>query len=198
MSAASTAFSEIDRHVAANLRYLREKAGLSQGELAQRMSDHGFGFTQATVWKIESGQRPVKLSEAVALSHALQLSPWINLVAEPEVTRHQADLTAASRRVSAAHDVLKEAAKAYLQEQINLSYSVRAAQDAGIAVNEVQTSWLDIPAERVVIEARVASDHEEEVLKQQDDTVNAIMEALREHGYEPPRPEAWVESGKSS
>jgi hypothetical protein len=31
------------------------------------MAEREFGFTQATIWKIERDQRPVRISEAVAL-----------------------------------------------------------------------------------------------------------------------------------
>jgi transcriptional regulator with XRE-family HTH domain len=46
----------------------REAAAISQEELAQRMADLGFGFSQATTWKIERGQRPVKASELITLA----------------------------------------------------------------------------------------------------------------------------------
>ena len=63
MSEADAVFPNIDHHVATNVRAFRERNSLSQEELAQRMSERGFGFSQATIWKIESGQRPVKISE---------------------------------------------------------------------------------------------------------------------------------------
>lgn len=199
MSEADTVFPNIDQNVATNLREFRERGGLSQEELAQRMSERGFGFSQATVWKIESGQRPVKISEAVALSDALELPRWIDLTTEPDVSRHHADLTVANRRTSQAYAVLKEAAAAYLREQIDLSFVVRTAQDAGLTVTQVHTSWLDIPAEQVVLEARVESAHEDKVHTHQIEEVNAILAALREHGYAPPRPEDWeADRGQSA
>jgi len=73
MSGARSTASDVDRCVASNVRYFREELGLSQKELAQRMSERGFGFTQATIWKIESCQREVRISEGVALCAALNL-----------------------------------------------------------------------------------------------------------------------------
>jgi hypothetical protein len=58
---------------------LSEQGGVSQEELAQHMSERGFGFTQATTWKIERGQRPIKISEAVALGKVLGLISWTHL-----------------------------------------------------------------------------------------------------------------------
>jgi transcriptional regulator with XRE-family HTH domain len=187
-------FQNVDQNVATNLREFRERNGLSQEELAQRMSERGFGFSQATVWKIESGQRPVKISEAVALSDVLDLR-WMDLTAEPDVSRHHAELAAANRSAHHAYAAIKEAATTYLRAQIDLSLTIRLAQDAGLAVTEPHDSWLDIPAERAVIEARVESGQEEDILVRQVEKVNAILAALREHGYEPPRPEDWMPTG---
>ena len=68
MSARDDRYTDIDQNIAANLRTYREADNISQDELAQRMADRGFGFSQATVWKIESGQRPVRASELIALA----------------------------------------------------------------------------------------------------------------------------------
>ncbi|WP_423445261.1 helix-turn-helix transcriptional regulator [Kocuria sp. KSNUG] len=55
-----------------SLRQCREEQGLSMGELARRMVDAGWSdFHQATVSRIEKGQRPVRLGEARALSRLL-------------------------------------------------------------------------------------------------------------------------------
>lgn len=201
MSETDAVFPDIDRNVAANVRAYRERGELSQEELALRMSERGFGFSQATIWKIESGQRTVKISEAVALSEALGLPGWRDLAQEPEISRHYAQLDAANRRVYQAYGALKAAAAAYLQGQVDLSFVVRDAQDAGVPVHEVHTTWLDIPAEKVVIEARVeqAGEGSEEAVKlRQHEEVNAIVAALRERGYTPPRPEDWVTYGAES
>src|SRR5580700_10570206 len=94
-------YKGIDQNIAANVRAYREAGGLSQEELAQRMTDRGFGFSQATIWKIESGQRPVKLSEAAALANALGILSLSFLLDDPESSRHQARLQWQHRK---AHD----------------------------------------------------------------------------------------------
>ncbi len=71
MAARDDRYTDIDQSIAANLRTYREAGNISQDELAQRMADRGFGFSQATIWKIESGQRPVRASELVALADSL-------------------------------------------------------------------------------------------------------------------------------
>lgn len=59
---------EWDEHFAANLRSTREAMGITQAELAERMRDRGFGFHQATIYKIEKGERKVSIGEAMAIA----------------------------------------------------------------------------------------------------------------------------------
>lgn len=188
--------ADIDDNVAANVRDFRERQGLSQGELAQRMTDRGFGFSQATIWKIESKQRPVKVSEAVALGEALELRSWTYLTDRPEISRHHADLELVNRNAYQAYEALKAAATEYHRAQVDLSLTVRLARDAGLEVDYRWTGWLDTPGEKAVIEARVQHDEEDAILEQQHQKVAAILDTLREHGYEPPRPEAWTSFGE--
>ena len=61
----------------------------------------------------------------------------------------------------------------------------RLAQDAGLAVTELHTSWLDTPPEEAVIEARVEADQEAARFEQVNDAVSKILDALRSIGYDP-------------
>lgn len=178
-------FTGIDQHIAANVRIYREEAGVSQEDLAQRMADRGFGFSQATVWKIESGQRPVRASELVALADALEIKPAISLTHEPDDARHEVRLQRANRYAHDAYGTLKAAAADYLEAQIHVLFAAREAHDAGLTVTALYTSWLDIPAERAVIEARIESGEEEAHERQLDESVDKVLEALRTTGYEP-------------
>jgi transcriptional regulator with XRE-family HTH domain len=185
------AASGIDRNVATNVREYRDRCSLSQEDLAQQMSDRGFGFSQATIWKIESGQRPVKLSEAVALAEILQLRNCAFLTEEPEQSRHRAHLQQANRWAHNTYTQIKQAAAAYLEAQANVLVAAREAHDAGLTVTTLSTSYLDIAPEQAVIEARVEWDHADAHNEQINDQVTAILQALRDGGHEPqlPRPE---------
>ena len=187
---APSVFSTVDDNVATNVRYVREARGLSQDELAQRMAERGFGFTQATIWKIESRQRPVKISEVVALGDALELLTWTELTARPENNRHYVDLQVVNRRAFQAYEALKAAAKDYHDTRIEVLVAVRQARDAGLDT-QLWDHWLDTPAERAVIEARVEWNQaeDEEVHYQRKREVDAMMDALHQAGYEPLRPE---------
>jgi transcriptional regulator with XRE-family HTH domain len=59
---------ELDAGFGARVRAARELLGLSQQYIADGMSAYGVTWYQTTVGKVESGERPAKLSEAVALA----------------------------------------------------------------------------------------------------------------------------------
>jgi transcriptional regulator with XRE-family HTH domain len=180
-------FQDLDQKIAANVREYRESRSLSQDELAQQMTDRGFGFSQATIWKIESGQRPVKASELAALADALDILNVSFLLEEPEFASHDARLALLTHRAREAYDALKAATTAYLEVQMSLAFRLREARDAGAGVRLAwsQSGWLDTPPERAVIEARVEADQEEDARLRIDDEVDKILQAFRDHGYQP-------------
>jgi transcriptional regulator with XRE-family HTH domain len=185
MAARAEHYQDIDQNIAANLRTYREAVSISQEELAQRMADLGFGFSQATIWKIESGQRPVRASELVALADSLGIMRATNLTDKPDIAKHEVRLEQANRKAYRAYETLKKAARDYLDAQLELVVTARLADDAGLAVPERHTSWLGTPPEEAVIQARVEADQEEARSEQVNDAVNMIMETLRSHGYKP-------------
>ncbi len=185
MAAREDRYQDIDQNIAANLRTYREAGSISQDELARRMADRGFGFSQATIWKIERGQRPVRASELVALADSLEVMLATSLTDKPDTARHQVQLEQANRKAHHAYGTLKEAAAGYLDAQVELVVAARQAQDAGLAVTELHTSWLDTPPEEAVIQARVEADQDAARSEQVTNTVNTILDALRSNGYEP-------------
>lgn len=63
----------VETLLAERLRALREAAELTQGQLAERMTQLGFSMHQTAVAKIELGQRPVRVNEVVAFAAALRV-----------------------------------------------------------------------------------------------------------------------------
>lgn len=53
---------------AANLKALRNDRGMTQSELARYMTDNGFKWHQATVFKLENGERQIQLGELREIS----------------------------------------------------------------------------------------------------------------------------------
>ena len=61
-----------DEQNGADVTAARGRVGLSQKELAARMSELGFAWPQATVSQIEKGERPLRLSEADHLAELIR------------------------------------------------------------------------------------------------------------------------------
>lgn len=57
-----------------NIAEARQDAGLSQAELSERLREVGLNWSQGTLSKVESGSRPVRLSEAPIVASVLGTS----------------------------------------------------------------------------------------------------------------------------
>ncbi|WP_137771861.1 helix-turn-helix transcriptional regulator [Microbacterium sp. O] len=63
---------QTEEQIGADVATARERAGLSQKELAAAVTDRGFKWAQATVSQIEKGERPLRLSEADHLAELIR------------------------------------------------------------------------------------------------------------------------------
>lgn len=72
-----------DEQIGQNLARLRGE--MSQAALGDLMRSRGFKWSQATVWAVEKGDRPLRLSEALAINDLLDVP--VN-----ELWRHSADV----------------------------------------------------------------------------------------------------------
>ncbi len=63
---------EIEKAVGANIKRLREKAGLTQENLAAKLQIEGCDITRSAVAKIEVGQRHIYPDELILLKKILR------------------------------------------------------------------------------------------------------------------------------
>ena len=185
MSVEASASENLDRVVGENLRLYREAAGLSQEEVAAQMVAAGFGFSQATVWKIETGRRPVRLIEAEPLMEAVGAPRWRGLTQPPRETQHLVLIDQVSRRLHQQFNEIYKLAGEYLRGQLDLVMAVHDARAAGVAVPDPQTSWLETTAEHAVLKARVESEEGQAYDDLVFNKVDAILASLRANGYDP-------------
>lgn len=61
--------SDLDKRIGDNLKRLR--GDKSQDDIALAMKERGFKWSQATVWNVERGERPLRLAEARVLVEVL-------------------------------------------------------------------------------------------------------------------------------
>ena len=185
MTARKGSYADIDQNIAANLRIYREKSDLSQEDIAQGMTDRGFAFSQTTVWKIESGHRPVRAIELVALADCLKVASPMSLTYEPAFSLHLAELKRANGKAYDAYAALKEAAADYLKAQLGLLVAAYEAREDGMAPAGWETTWLDTLAEQAVIEARVELDRADGESMAITNAVTQVVAALRTAGFDP-------------
>jgi transcriptional regulator with XRE-family HTH domain len=79
------ALGDTAREVATNLKRVRQEAGLTQGELSQRVGELGWKIPPAAIGKIETNDRRVEVDDLMVLSVALDVSPLALLM--PWTTR---------------------------------------------------------------------------------------------------------------
>lgn len=60
--------SDMDQRIGQRIQAAREAAGMSQADFAQRLADRDLQWSQGTLSKVESGQRPVRLAEVPRLA----------------------------------------------------------------------------------------------------------------------------------
>lgn len=184
MNVGEDRYKDIDANIAANVRAFREARGISQEDLAARLAEAGFPFSQATIWKIENGRRPVKSAEQVALADALEADPW-TLTRRPETGKHLLNLKQANNRAYVAWHQVKVAASEYIDAQYDLVIAAHDARKAGIVVAEWQVTWLTVTPEEAVIDARLEEADEAERAEKLGARRDKILAALRASGYEP-------------
>ena len=63
--------AEIEKRVGKNIRILREKAGMTQEQLAAKLQLNGCDITRSAVAKIEVGQRHLYPDEVILIKNIL-------------------------------------------------------------------------------------------------------------------------------
>lgn len=63
--------TEVEKRIGGNIRALREKAGLTQEQLAAKLQTHGCDITRSALAKIEVGQRHLYPDEIMLLHEIL-------------------------------------------------------------------------------------------------------------------------------
>lgn len=64
--------TEVEKRIGGNIRALREKAGLTQEQLAAKLQTHGCDITRSALAKIEVGQRHLYPDEIMLLHEILR------------------------------------------------------------------------------------------------------------------------------
>jgi transcriptional regulator with XRE-family HTH domain len=148
-----------DDRIGQNLVTLRGER--SQKDVADAMRARGWKWSQATVWSIEKGERPLRLAEADDLADVLgsSFSGVYAFLNDPDTTAIAKQL----RRVAEADAALSNAIQQYETERKQLAILAdwRAADDPAVDHEQVR-AWLKRGLSAVVktYRADAASDEE--------------------------------------
>lgn len=119
-----------------SIAHLRQEKGMSQAELAEKVSEAGIKFYPQTIQKIESGARTIRLDEAFAIADALGVATS-DLFTPSEVQLIDDDVIAYWRERDAAIRALQSA----LTKQETLAirvdlWGIEADDEAAEAIQE--------------------------------------------------------------
>jgi hypothetical protein len=138
----------------------RLRGDRSQKAIADEMRSRGWKWSQATVWSVEQGKRPLRFSEAIDLEAVLGAS--LDLAREPV----DIDVVIAQRDFGRAGYELHKAVLAYNNSRHRLeqvqrgrggSYSEAVLTDATTFVREYEHPESFVPAEAVTDGERQAA-----------------------------------------
>lgn len=91
--------------IGSKLQQLRGE--LSQKNLAALMREQGHRWSQTTVWLVETGERPLRLTEAKVVADLFGVTVSALLGSEPtSLDAALAEVAALKRQISAARDAL--------------------------------------------------------------------------------------------
>lgn len=101
----------------------------TQQEVADAMRERGWRWSQATVWAVEKGDRPLRLAEARDLAEILQV-PLIRLLEPPDapiahlersVATNRESVAVATRKVEVANHELANAHRRLFESERRLA-----------------------------------------------------------------------------
>src|SRR5579859_7645640 len=136
---------EPERILAAQARAYREKLGMTQAEVAREMSARGPAMRQSTIAKIEGGQRPVRVNEAVMLAAVLRV-PLADLLAGPGQQDRGDALAAARDEEREMLGQLLQAGRRFEEHRAAHAYAEQAMHEAAAHVELAQARYAEARA----------------------------------------------------
>jgi transcriptional regulator with XRE-family HTH domain len=104
----------VNERVGANVQRFRKAAGMTQGELAEQLSQRGLSFQQQGILKVERGSRPLRVDELLIIAEVLEVD-------QESLTRQMDERLAALEQLSTAETAAArcDAERRQHQEEVN-------------------------------------------------------------------------------
>jgi DNA-binding XRE family transcriptional regulator len=148
----------LDVMVGANIKRCREQLGLSQAQVAKHV---GFGFQQQTIVKIEKGDRPLKLSEAVRVAAVLS----VEVADLYESRRGLFQLLGVFRSVQEMYENVRQAVHELEDWRLNMIGIARALEHDGHTFSETLEDGLERFSRDDLVDLAVAEARDSEFLR---------------------------------
>ena len=124
----------------------------SQQSVAAAMRERGWKWSQSTVWSVETGERPLRLSEAEDLASVLGASTF-DLLREPAETQ----IFVAMGRAAETYRAIEDATAAFFKAQLELASTLMDKAENGEALSDLVADgggWTAVTPEMAVADAR--------------------------------------------
>jgi transcriptional regulator with XRE-family HTH domain len=182
-----------ERRFAENLRQAREDKNVSQVKLAQEMAARGWPWRQQTVTRVESGQRMVRLGEALAVAEILGTNV-VMLTASTRETSATHLLASSTSKVKQAFEEITRWTETLLWNQAQLRTTLGEVERAGFhessLVREVAEEGAEVVSltpEQAVSEARADLEDLHESIAEHNRWARVVTNVIR----------AYIEEGMS-
>ncbi|MDX3747489.1 helix-turn-helix transcriptional regulator [Streptomyces sp. AK08-02] len=177
-----------ERVIGREMRRIRERMGLTQLEVAERMLKNGFRFHQTQIAKMERGERPIRVNEWIAIATALGTSVQDMLASEigarigesPEKPLNLAELErerdAVHQRLRAAEDQLARARDQATATRLARDVAEAAARDAEMQLVEAQAHVSEFEAVAEHLDRRIWTARGPERRVQEESELDSVLD----------------------
>lgn len=148
-----------DKRIGAAITTLRGER--SQQSVADAMRERGWKWSQATVWSVEKGERPLRLVEAEDLASVLSTFVGMFTATPVEVQLH-----AAMGQLKSRFDGIARLTGEFLQWQEQIRAGLESATKEGVQLRpavELAGGWLEGGPEEAVAFGRMVRERESDV-----------------------------------
>ncbi len=165
-----------DERFAESFRKRREMLGLSQSEVAEKMTERGFACHQQTIAKVERGARSVRIGEAQALAAIVETSVDYLMMPTDAAIYDRLLITERSKS-KRLYEALVENTSDLLKLQMELHSAIEKAKEVGGERIEksirLATERLAFTPDRALVQA--VQDLAEDAMRKRDD-LDVVME----------------------
>lgn len=177
-----------ERVIGREMRRIRERLGLTQQEVAERMLKNGFRFHQTQIAKMERGERPIRVNEWIAIATALGTTPQDMLSSAISASVSQStekrlsllelarEMGAIEQRLQAAQRMLDKAEERATKARLARDVAEASWRDAEMGLTEARTQVHELATARDHLEKRIWDARRQERRTREESALDSILD----------------------